>query len=164
MATATTHEDKAAAAHDHFRKLLGTKSSRASTINWDEIDLPSVSNEGLDNPFSEAEVWAAIVASPAEKAPGPDGFSGTFFRACWSVIKDDIMAVFDHFYRLADGSFSDLNTAMIALIPKKNGASSMGDFRPISLVHSIGKLITKVLSMRLATVINKIISPAQTAF
>uniref|UniRef100_A0A8R7TQX5 Reverse transcriptase domain-containing protein n=1 Tax=Triticum urartu TaxID=4572 RepID=A0A8R7TQX5_TRIUA len=74
------------------------------------------------------------------------------------------MAVFDHFYRLAGGNFADLNSAMIALLPKKDGATCMGDFRPISLVHSIAKLITKVLSMRLADVISTIISLAQSAF
>uniref|UniRef100_A0A453BXD1 Reverse transcriptase domain-containing protein n=2 Tax=Aegilops tauschii subsp. strangulata TaxID=200361 RepID=A0A453BXD1_AEGTS len=74
------------------------------------------------------------------------------------------MAVFDSFYRLADGNFAELNTAMIALLPKKDGATRISDFRPISLIHSVAKLITKVLSMRLATVIDRIISPAQTAF
>uniref|UniRef100_A0A8R7P1P7 Reverse transcriptase domain-containing protein n=1 Tax=Triticum urartu TaxID=4572 RepID=A0A8R7P1P7_TRIUA len=53
---------------------------------------------------------------------------------------------------------------MIALLPKKDGATRMSDYRPISLIHSIAKLITKVLSMRLAAVMDKIISPAQTAF
>lgn len=53
---------------------------------------------------------------------------------------------------------------MIFLILKKDGATCMGDFRAISLVHSIAKLITKVLSMRLAAVIGTIISPTQTAF
>lgn len=162
--TATTHEDKASIAQDHFSDLLGTKQTRLCSINWAELDLPTVQNEGLDNPFSKPEVWAAIIASPAEKAPGPDVYSGTFFRSCWSTIKDDIMAVFDHFYRLAGGNFADLNTAVITLIPKKDGATRMGDFRPISLVHSISKLITKVLSMRLASVVDKIISPAQTTF
>lgn len=74
------------------------------------------------------------------------------------------MALFDHFYRLAGGNFADLNTALIALIPKKDGATRMGEFKPISLIHSIAKLVSKVLSMRLAAVIDKIISPAQTAF
>ena len=70
------------------------------------------------------------------------------------------MAIFDHFYRLVGGNLVDINSAMIALLPKKDGATCMGDFRPISLVHSIAKLITKVLSMRLADVISTIISPA----
>uniref|UniRef100_A0A453HPB1 Reverse transcriptase domain-containing protein n=1 Tax=Aegilops tauschii subsp. strangulata TaxID=200361 RepID=A0A453HPB1_AEGTS len=95
--------------------------------------LPRIQNDGLDNPFSEEELWEAIKASPAEKAPGPDGFSGTFFRACWGTIKMDVMAAFDHFYSLATGNFSDLNRAMIILLPKKDGATTVSDFRPISL-------------------------------
>lgn len=51
-------------------------------LNWNAIELPRLQNEGLDNPFSEAQVWEAIVASLVEKAPGPDGFSGKFFRVC----------------------------------------------------------------------------------
>uniref|UniRef100_M8CU85 Uncharacterized protein n=1 Tax=Aegilops tauschii TaxID=37682 RepID=M8CU85_AEGTA len=37
---------------------------------------------GLDNPFTKEEVWRAIKASPADRAPGPNGFSGIFFRLC----------------------------------------------------------------------------------
>lgn len=146
---ATSHTDKAAIIHNHFLNLLGTKQDRGCSINWDAIDLSMVQNTGLDNPFSEPEVWADVLASPADKAPGPDGFSSAFFRACPCTIKHDVMAVFDHFYRLARGKFSYLNSAMITLLPKKDGATCMGDFRPISLIHSIAKLIAKVLSMRL---------------
>ena len=70
------------------------------------------------------------------------------------------MAVFDHFYSLAGGNFSALNSAMIALLPEKDGATCMGDFRLISLIHSIAK----VLSMRLAAITGTIISPTQSAF
>jgi hypothetical protein len=38
------------------------------------------------------------------------------------------------------------------------------DFRPISLVHSFGKLITKILANRLASKLNGLISPNQSAF
>ena len=77
---ASSHDDKAAVAHEHFVKLLGTKQTRGCSINSEALELPSVQNAGLDNPFTEAEVWAAIMASPADKAPGPDGFSGAFFE------------------------------------------------------------------------------------
>lgn len=80
--TATAHDDKAAIAHTHFVNLLSTRQARGCSINWDSIQLPSVQNVGLDNPFTEPEVWAAILASPADRAPGPDGFSGAFFRSC----------------------------------------------------------------------------------
>jgi hypothetical protein len=37
------------------------------------------------------------------------------------------------------GAFNLLNTANIVLIPKKDQAKSIGDYRPISLVHSVTK-------------------------
>uniref|UniRef100_A0A453T1I8 Reverse transcriptase domain-containing protein n=1 Tax=Aegilops tauschii subsp. strangulata TaxID=200361 RepID=A0A453T1I8_AEGTS len=63
------------------------------------------------------------------------------------------MAAFHQFYHLAGGNLAALNTAFVALLPKKDGAVRMTDFRPISLIHSFAKLITKVLSIRLTKVI-----------
>ena len=53
---------------------------------------------------------------------------------------------------------------MIVLLPKKDGATSMADYRPISLIHSIAKLIAKVLSMRRPPISSTLILSAQTAF
>lgn len=51
------------------------------------MDLPQVNPDELDEPFTEEEVWAALKQMPAEKAPGPDGFNGTFYKKCWHLIK-----------------------------------------------------------------------------
>jgi hypothetical protein len=56
------------------------------------------------------------------------------------------------------------NKANIILIPKKDGAEDIRDFRPISLIHSVAKLITKILALRLAPLMDKLISPCQSAF
>jgi hypothetical protein len=48
-------------------------------------------------------------------------------------------------------NFSNLNSVYITLIPKVEGADQIKDFRPISLVHSFAKLVTKLLANRLAT-------------
>ena len=74
------------------------------------------------------------------------------------------MAVFDKFHQLAGQNFAEINTVVITLLPKKNGASEVNHYRPISLIHSVAKLISKVLSARLVGVIAALISPAQTAF
>ena len=57
-----------------------------------------------------------------------------------------------------------LNSAYITLIPKKADAEQVKDFRPISLVHSFAKLVTKILANRLACRLNVMVSPSQTAF
>jgi hypothetical protein len=60
--------------------------------------------------------------------------------------------------------FAVLNTAYITLLPKKVDAVQPKDFRPISLVHSFAKLVTKLLLNRLAAWLQDMVSPNQSAF
>jgi hypothetical protein len=57
-----------------------------------------------------------------------------------------------------------LNSAYITLIPKKTNAIQVKDFRPISLVHSFAKLVTKILANRLAGRLDEMVSSNQGAF
>ena len=50
------------------------------------------------------------------------------------------------------------------LIPKKGGAEEFGDFRPISLLGGLYKMLAKVLANRLKKVIDKVVSHDQNAF
>jgi ribosomal protein S17E len=61
-------------------------------------------------------------------------------------------------------NFRYLNTAFITLLPKKEDAILAKDFRPISLIHSFAKLITKVMANRLSGYVDKLISKNQSAF
>ena len=92
-----------------------------------------------------------------DKAPGLDGFSLAFYHHCWEVVERDVLAVFEEFYQHSKFEKS-LNATFIALIPKKNGASNIRDFRPISLVGSVYKILAKVLANRLKEVLDQLIS------
>uniref|UniRef100_A0A0V0GQC7 Putative ovule protein n=1 Tax=Solanum chacoense TaxID=4108 RepID=A0A0V0GQC7_SOLCH len=83
-----------------------------------------------------------------DKAHGPDGYTMGFFIKCWDVVKKDIMDTFKNFHshNIFEKSF---NATYIALIPKKKGAKELRDFRPISLIGSVYKLLSKVLMERL---------------
>ena len=52
----------------------------------------------LDDPFSKHEVLTAIKQLLYDKAPGPDGFMGCFFKECWNLIKHDLLAVINYFH------------------------------------------------------------------
>ena len=62
------------------------------------------------------------------------------------------------------GNFGVLNSAYITLIPKKEDATNIKEYRPISLVRSFAKLITKLLANRLASRLDQMITPNQSAF
>jgi hypothetical protein len=52
----------------------------------------------------------------------------------------------------------------VILIEKKEGAHVIGDYRPISIMHSIAKLLAKILSNRLAPHLDRIVSHSQSDF
>ena len=63
------------------------------------------------------------------------------------------------------GTFAtSLNASYLTLIPKKSKAVELKDFRPISLVRGMYKIIAKVLANRLPMVLYKLVSPSQNAF
>ena len=57
-----------------------------------------------------------------------------------------------------------LNATFLVLIPKKGGVDDLRDFRPISLVGGLYKLLAKVLASRLKRVVNRVVSSAQNTF
>lgn len=98
------------------------------------------------------------------KAPGPDGFTCLFYQQCWEFIKTDIMVAFHCLGHLAVNIIDLQNQAMLTLVPTKLDAQEPCDFRPISLLHSFAKLLSKVLARRLAPELSKLVSPNQSAF
>nr|GEY68577.1 RNA-directed DNA polymerase, eukaryota, reverse transcriptase zinc-binding domain protein [Tanacetum cinerariifolium] len=56
------------------------------------------------------------------------------------------------------------NSSFITLIPKVPNANVVKDFRPISLIGSLYKVIAKVLANRLVTVLDDIVDEIQSAF
>ncbi|RVW34350.1 Transposon TX1 uncharacterized 149 kDa protein [Vitis vinifera] len=129
-------------------------------LHLDQISQQEAEN--LESPFSEAEVHSALMEMNGDKAPGPDGFTVAFWQSCWGFVKE-ILAMFKEFHE-QNTFLKSLNNTFLVLIPKKGGAEDIGDFRPISLLGGLYKLLAKVLANRLKKVIGKVVSPAQNAF
>ena len=98
-----------------------------------------------------------------DKAPGPDGFTVAFWQSSWEIVKEDVLDMFKEFYD-QNSFIKSLNHTFLVLIPKKGGAEDLGDYRPISLLGGLYKLLAKVLANRLKKIIGKVISPDQNAF
>lgn len=78
-------------------------------------------------------------------------------------MKDDILRFFEDFYNHRV-ELKGVNTAMITLLPKIDTPLEVSDFRPISLVHSLPKLVTKVLANRVQREIRELVHPLQSGF
>ena len=98
-----------------------------------------------------------------DKAPGPDGFTMAFWLFCWDIVTIEIKGFFKEFHERG-GFVKSLNATFLVLVPKKGEAEDLKDFRPISLVGSLYKLLANVLANRIKKVMGKVISESQNAF
>ena len=105
----------------------------------------------------------ALMEMNGDKALGSNGFTMAFWQSCWEFIKEEILEMFKDFYE--HSSFlKSLNNTFLVLIPKKSGVDDLGEFRPISLLGGLYKLLAKVLANRLKKVVGNVVSTSQNAF
>ncbi|GKB07069.1 hypothetical protein Tco_0835302, partial [Tanacetum coccineum] len=117
----------------------------------------------MERPISKVELKTAVWDCGVDKAPGPDGFSFGFYRHFWDTIEADVFYAVNHFFSCADIP-KGCNSSFIALIPKSPDANMVKDFRPISLIGSLYKIIAKILARRLVYVLGDLVNETLSAF
>ncbi|RVW95073.1 putative ribonuclease H protein [Vitis vinifera] len=107
------------------------------------------------NAILEGDEWG--------QSPGPGRIHISFWQNSWETVKEDLLGLFKEFHD-QNSFIKSLNHTFLVLIPKKGGVEELGDYRPISLLGGLYKLLAKVLANRIKKVIGKVISPDQNAF
>jgi len=146
------------AVFSHFSTHFQASFAQLPSIEGLQFSLLS-HREGasLVKPFSVEEVKNAVWDCDNYKCPGPDGITFGFIKDFWDILRDDVMHFLGEFHmngRLTKG----INSTFIALIPKVESPQRLNDFRPISLVGSMYKILAKVLANRIRSIIGSIIS------
>jgi len=133
----------------HFSSLF--KSRRVERPSLEALQFQLLSyGEGISlvKPFSVEEVKAAVWDCDNFKCPGTDGVSFGFIKEFWNIICEDVMCFLVEFHRIGRLT-KGINNPFIALIPKVDSPQRLNDFRSISLVGSMYKILAKVLAKRL---------------
>ncbi|GJS56871.1 RNA-directed DNA polymerase, eukaryota [Tanacetum coccineum] len=144
----------------HFASRFTQPSSSRFKINFTFPNRLSADQIGkLDKDVTPDEIRMAVWECGECKSPGPDGYTLRY----WSFIGPDFCSVVSCFFD--KGCFPRAgNSSFIALIPKVLDAKFVTDFRPISLIGNVYKVVTKILASRLALVILDPVSNTQSAF
>lgn len=122
-----------------------------------------VAREKLELRFTNEEIQEAFFSLPRNKSCGPDGFSAEFFIGCWSIIGPEVIdAVAEFFY--SGKMLKQWNATTLVPIPKVTNASKASEFRLISCLNILYKVISKLLAKRLQQVLTKVIPSSQSAF
>jgi hypothetical protein len=155
-----------------------TMSSTRRVNNISMLDVGGIAVEGVDlnfrqlsyregaaliRPFTLEELKNTVWDCDSYKCPGPDGVNFGFNKDFWVDMKDDLMRFVSDFHR--NGKLlKGINNPFITLIDKKDCPQWLNDYRTISLVGRLYKVLVKLLANRLKDVIGSVISDAQSAF
>jgi hypothetical protein len=113
--------------------------------------------------FTVEEVKLAVWDYDCFKSPGSAGVNFGFIKDLWEELQIDVMRFILDFHR--NGKLTrGINHTFIALIRKVETPQRLNDFRPISLVGCLYKILAKVLANRLRMVMSSVITETQTAF
>ncbi|GKB57146.1 RNA-directed DNA polymerase, eukaryota [Tanacetum coccineum] len=105
----------------------------------------------LEKNVTREKIKRAVWDCGADKSPGLDGFTCGFYRQIGFFGKKMWRRLYYIFFQY--GTFpKGGNSSFIALIPKMHDAKMVKDFRPITLIGSLYKIIAKILANRLVVV------------
>jgi hypothetical protein len=120
-------------------------------------------NADLIKELTLKEIQEAISAMPKGKAPGCDGIPTKFFQEFMTEPSPTLLQAFSTM--LKNGETSKLiNKGLITLIPKTGDHAKLGNWRPITLLGSLYKILAKTLARRLQALLPSIIRPELTGF
>nr|GEW79171.1 RNA-directed DNA polymerase, eukaryota [Tanacetum cinerariifolium] len=131
---------------NHFRNRFDKPDGICAITHMEYPRRISLNKQSeLEGEVSNDEIKRAVWDCGTDKAPGPDGFTFGFYRRFWYLIDNDVYADVKHFFIHGEIP-KGCNSSFIALIMKIPDANLVKDFRPISLIGSLYKIITKILA------------------
>ncbi|GJV59409.1 RNA-directed DNA polymerase, eukaryota [Tanacetum coccineum] len=148
----------------HFTNCFNQPGTSRILLNMDFPNKLNLDQQiDLESDVTHDEIKRAVWDCGIDKSPGPDGFTFGFYRRYWSFLEKDVVQAVNYFFQ--HGVFpKGGNSSFIALIPKTQNANMVKDFKPITLIGSLYKIIAKILSHRLVVVLGDIVNEVQSAF
>lgn len=127
-------------------------------------NLPTVSESSskmLDKPLALDELEDALCNMQSGRAPGLDGLSVDFYKAFWPVLGGDFLEVVKECLEGGELPMS-CRRAVLTLLPKKGDLNDLKNWRPVALLSTDYKIISKALATRLSKVMSEVIHLDQT--
>lgn len=109
----------------------------------------------LDEIPNDNEILGATKSCDPTKAPRYDGYNLRLLLKMWDIIGGGVLGFVKSFFQ-NDTFPTSINTTWVTKIPKKESVDSVEDFRPISMVSCVYKIVSKVLTRMLKYVMGLI--------
>jgi hypothetical protein len=118
-------------------------SSQFNTSTYPEPNIPTFINENLSNLIlSEVEVYNVLTKLDINKANGPDGIATIIYKNCAKTLCESLTLLFN--LSLSKGIIpQEWKKANIVPVFKKGNKSDISNYRPISLLPIVGKVLER---------------------
>ena len=126
----------------------------------------SEENKNLcEKEISLDELHNALLSLSDDSSPGSDGLTPSFYIAFWPVLQQSIFQCFKESIEKQELSLSH-RRGIITLLHKGNDLSKtdMNNYRPITVTNCDYKIFSKLLALRLQSVIKSIIHKSQSGY
>ena len=122
----------------------------------------SVQKDFLDAPITHEELEKAVSSLNDEKSPGLTGFPAEFYKRFWPLLKTRYLQFIN--YAFSNAFPLSLNTSVTTLIYKDKGTlTDIANYRPISLINTDIKILSKTLTNRLKPMLASVLHKSQSA-
>ena len=124
--------------------------------------LTLVESSSCDGPISLEELAESVKSLSLNKSPGPDGFTLEFYLKFWHLLAPLLCRLYN--FCFTDQCLPEsLQSSVTRLIFKKRGdVKDLKNWRPISLLNTDYKILSKVITLRLSRVLSSLVDPDQT--
>ena len=150
-----------------YKNLYAKRDTDIDMTIFEGTDLPKLSDKSVeicDEVITLQEVGRALKELPNKKTPGTDGFTADFYKFFWPNIKDIVFESLT--YAFDNNTLSiEQKRGILSIIPKKGkDLRRLKNWRPLSLLNTDYKILTKLLASRLQKVISEIVSLDQSGY
>ena len=125
-------------------------------------ELVENARDSCEGEITAGELKRAVDAMEKDKSPGLDGITTNFYKHFWNLLGDKLVHVYNHAFRVGRLSVSQ-RRGVISLLFKKGDRTQLKNWRPITLLTTDYKILSKALANRLHEVLPLIIHSDQTA-
>ena len=164
--TTNTNEGIAQELEKYYRWLFRSKPMRAAKACLDKLrsnPIPHKVSEAIEALITKEEVIAALRTMAKGKAPGPDMLTAEFYLEFEDLIIDPLVAAINEAHERHSMPRSWL-MGIIKVIYKKGDPAEVRNYRPLTMLNTDYKILTKVLTYRVKKVLDHFVSKCQLGF
>ena len=156
-----------------YQNLYKSQESQVTILTIDEFlspgenNSPKLSNEQaakLEGKLTIEEATRYIKKCRADASPGSSGFTGGFYKLFWRNLKHHVVNSLNYAYESGNLSITQ-KLGIIILLPKpEKDKRFLANWRPISLLNHVYKILSGALAERIKPALEHIIHPDQKGF